>query len=95
MSDDKNDAPRGRIATALHYATQVKRPMTLFAYTVIFGFLLMATFFVALPDDMTIGAGIAVCTPAIPMVAAIVCTYLWARSVIKIKPDYFDDDRPK
>ena len=95
MSKGKNDTPRGKIATALHYATQVKRPMTLFAYTVIFGFMTMGAFFAMLPDTMTTGAGIAVCAPAIPMIAAIVCTYKWAREVIKVKPDYFDDDRPK
>ena len=37
MSEDQNDTKRGKIATILHYAMQVKRPMTLFAYTVIGG----------------------------------------------------------
>ncbi len=93
MSDD-NDTPRGRIATAFHYATQFKRPMTLYAYTVIIAFFTMWTFFAVLPDEMSIGGGIAVGSPVIAVVFALRYTYLWAREVIKIKPDYFDNDRP-
>ena len=51
MSDD-NDTPRGRIATAFQYATQFKRPITLYAYTVIIAFFTMWTFFAVLPDEM-------------------------------------------
>ena len=91
---DKNDTPRGKIATAFYYATQFKRPMTLYAFTVIAGFITMWSFFVMIPDNATVGAGITIFAPVPPMVAAIWFTFLWAREVIKVRPDYFDDDRP-
>lgn len=91
----KNDTPRGRIATAFHYATQFKRPMTLYAFTVIAGFTSMWSFFLMIPDNATVGAGITVFAPALPMVAAIGFTYLWAKEAIKANPRYFDDDPPR
>ena len=64
------------------------------AYTVTKGFVTMWPFFMMLPDAMSIGGGIAVSSPVLAVVFALRYTYLWAREVIKVKPDYFDSNRP-
>ena len=64
------------------------------AYTVTIGFVTMWPFFMMLPDAMSIGDGIAVSSPVVGVVLALRHAYLWAREVIKVKPDYFDSNRP-
>lgn len=86
--------PGGRIATAFHFATQFKRPKTLYAYAGIIGLVTLSTFFMMRPDAMSFGGGIAVGSSVVTVVFALRYTYLWAREAIKVKPDYFDSDRP-
>lgn len=50
--------------------------------------------FMMLPDAMSTGGGIAVGSPVAAVVFALRYTCLWAREAIKVKPDYFDTDRP-
>ena len=50
--------------------------------------------FMMLPDAMSIAVGIAVGSPVVAVVFALRYTCLWARETIKVKPDYFDTDRP-
>ena len=64
------------------------------AYTVIKGFVTIWPFFMMLPDAMSIGGGIAVSSPVLAVVFALRYTYLWAREVIKVKPNSFDSNRP-
>ena len=64
------------------------------AYIVIIGFVTMWPFFMMLPDAMSIGGGIAVSSLVAGVACALRYTHLWAREVIKVKPDYFDSNRP-
>ncbi|MDE0620317.1 MAG: hypothetical protein OXH83_01470 [Bryobacterales bacterium] len=58
------------------------------------GLVTMWTFLMMLPDAMSIGGGIAVGSPVVAVVFALRYTYLWAREVIKVKPNHFASDRP-